>query len=223
MCILHLATSHLNVGDVLVEIRLHDDDLVTGLDEAHEGRQDALVRPRGDDNLGGRIQRAAKERRVGIREGLSQPQSSLCTHPLSTSARTASCRMGSNLGGRILVAIDPRDGLFRSIDNKLWRVVATGGQSISPMQPTAGDSQKPLSKIYDRLVRSGSGLVDDRPYVLPLTSHACSRTYRVRHRSSRLWVWLRLWLRSWSCDIKRSCCCKRMRREPKCPAEEVRR
>ena len=83
MCVgvLYFATSHLNVGDVLVEIRLHDDDLVAGLDEAHKGRQDALVRPRGDDDLGGRVKRAAKERRVGIRESLSQPQSSLRTGP----------------------------------------------------------------------------------------------------------------------------------------------
>jgi len=47
-----LAAGHLDVGDVLVEEGLEDDDLVALLEEAHEGREHALVGAGGDCDFG---------------------------------------------------------------------------------------------------------------------------------------------------------------------------
>ena len=47
-----LSAGHLDVRNVLVEEGLKDDDLVAGLEEAHEGGEHALVGARGDGHFG---------------------------------------------------------------------------------------------------------------------------------------------------------------------------
>lgn len=99
-----LAAGHLNVVDVLVEERLEDNDLVTGLDKAHEGREHSLVCAGRDCHLFLRIQSAAKEGRVRVGQSFLQARSSL--------------------GRRVLVAFDPVQSTFGGIDDELRRIVA---------------------------------------------------------------------------------------------------
>jgi len=91
----NLSTSHLNIGNILIEERLHDNDLITFLNEAHQGAQNALICAGGDNNLGGGIELTTKEWRVGIRESLTQAE--------------------TTLSGRILVTINSIQRFFRSI------------------------------------------------------------------------------------------------------------
>jgi len=101
----NLSTSHLNVGNILIVERLHDNDLITCLNEGHKGAQNALICAGGDNNLGGGIELTTEEWRVGVRESLTQAE--------------------TTLSGRILVTINSIQRFFRSIQDKLRRVVAT--------------------------------------------------------------------------------------------------
>lgn len=55
------AAGHLDVGDVLVEVWLEDYDLVALLEEAHEGREHALICAGGDCDFGVRVECSAEE------------------------------------------------------------------------------------------------------------------------------------------------------------------
>ena len=90
--------------DLLIEEGLEDNDLVAGLDEAHEGREHTLICAGCDGDLLFRIQRTAEEGRVGIGEGFLQTRSSL--------------------GGRVLITFDSVQGTFRSVNHELRRIVA---------------------------------------------------------------------------------------------------
>ena len=107
----NLTTRHLNVVDVLIEERLKDNDLVAGLDKAHEGREHALVCAGCDGDLFLRIQSTPKEGRVCVCQSLLQARSSL--------------------GGRVLVALDSVQSTLGGIDDELGRVVAEEALSVS--------------------------------------------------------------------------------------------
>lgn len=62
----HLAAGHFDVGDVLVEEGLEDDDLVARLEEAHESREHAFVRAGGHGHFGFGVECAAEGGRVGV-------------------------------------------------------------------------------------------------------------------------------------------------------------
>ena len=105
-----LSSRHLNVVNVLIEERLKDNDLVAGLDEAHEGREHTLICAGCDGDLLFRIQSSAEEGRVGIGEGFLQTRSSL--------------------GGRVLITFDSVQGTFRSVNHELRRIVAEEALSM---------------------------------------------------------------------------------------------
>ena len=59
------AARHLDVGDVLVEEGLEDDDLVALLDEAHESGEHAFVGAGGDGDVLVRVEVVVEEGLVG--------------------------------------------------------------------------------------------------------------------------------------------------------------
>jgi hypothetical protein len=94
----------------LIEERLKDNDLVAGLDKAHEGREHTLICAGCDCDLLFRIESATEEGGVGIGEGFLQTRSSL--------------------GGRVLITFDSIQSTFCSVDDELRRVVAEEALSI---------------------------------------------------------------------------------------------
>ena len=61
-----LAAGHFNVGDVLVEEGLEDNDLVARLEEAHEGGEHAFIGASGDGDFGLWVEGAVERGRVGF-------------------------------------------------------------------------------------------------------------------------------------------------------------
>lgn len=87
-----------------------------------------LVGAGGDGDLGVGVQLPAPVRRIGLRDGLLQP--------------------GAALGGRVLVAVDPVEGLLGGVEDEVGRVVA----------------KEALAHVDDGLLgRGGGGLIDDGP------------------------------------------------------------
>lgn len=72
-----LAARHLDVGNVLVEEGLEDNDLVAGLEEAHEGGEHALVGAGGDSDFGLWVDGAVESSRVGFCDCFLQARATL--------------------------------------------------------------------------------------------------------------------------------------------------
>lgn len=88
----------------LVKEGLKDDDLVSRLNERHEGTQHALVCAGGDGDLSFRVKLAAPVGRVGIRNGLLES--------------------GPSFGGRVLVAVHTVQSILGCVQDEFGWVIA---------------------------------------------------------------------------------------------------
>ena len=122
------AAGDLDVGDVLVEEGLEDDDFVAFLDEGHKGAQHTFVCAGGYGHFGGGVEGPVEEGGVGVCYGFFQSWSALVR-----GGSVSMCfgwlylrGLGAVYGcGRVLIAFDSTKSFFRGVDYVLGWVVTT--------------------------------------------------------------------------------------------------
>ncbi|KAB8345847.1 hypothetical protein FH972_022902 [Carpinus fangiana] len=148
-----LAAGHLNVGDVLVEEGLEDNDLVAGLEEAHEGREHALVGASGDCDFGVGVDGAAKGGRVRSR--------GTQTHQTSwrwPATRAAGLKGSARRGTELVIARTRRGGA--ALCGRFWRlqssrldlrVLWSPRKLLAPATLILGQSSRLPDRVHTRI------------------------------------------------------------------------